>query len=178
MDRSTEIEAILFAHGAPMTRAAILRALDMTDEEFAAAVAALRTRLSGGIRLIEAGDSFQLGTAPELADLVAAVVGADEDGELSRAAAETLALVLYSGPITKQSIDYVRGVNSVYILRNLMIRGLIEKSADTRNKRVAMYEPSFALLSKLGVTNINELPDCESLRTTLYTALNERTDAA
>jgi len=176
MDRSNDIEAILFAHGAPIDGARVKKMLDLSDEEFSLSLETLRTRLVYGIRLIEIGEMLQLGTAPETADAVAACIATDEEGELSKPASETLSLILYSHPITKQAIDYVRGVNSVYIIRNLLVRGLIEKTHDSNNKRATLYQPTFDLLSRLEITHVSELPDYEALHAQFQAALQQPDD--
>jgi segregation and condensation protein B len=84
--------------------------------------------------------------------------------DLGKAGLETLSIVLYKGPISRTDIDYVRGVNSAFILRNLAIRGLIVKE---ENK----YKPTLELISHLGMKNIEELPDKESILAELDKAL-------
>ncbi len=83
--------------------------------------------------------------------------------DLGKATTETLALIIYKGPIKRSEIDNIRGVNSSYILRNLMIRGLIDKEIDPKNSRTNIYKPSFELLSYLGVTDIKNLPNYEEV---------------
>jgi len=58
-------------------------------------------------------------------------------------------------------IDNIRGVNSSYILRNLLIRGLIERDIDTRRANAFIYKISFDFLKKMGLSKIDELPEYE-----------------
>ncbi|MDO8521070.1 MAG: SMC-Scp complex subunit ScpB, partial [bacterium] len=71
------------------------------------------------------------------------------------------------GPITRSEIDYVRGVNSTFILRNLLIRGLIEKIDNPKDQRSFLYQPSFQLLEYMGVSKIEDLPEYDSAMATL-----------
>ena len=71
---------------------------------------------------------------------------------------EVLAIVLYKGPLSKIEIDYVRGVNSVFTLRNLLVRGLVERAA-IKNSGGFIYRPTFQLLQFLGVKSLEELPE-------------------
>ena len=74
---------------------------------------------------------------------------------------ETLSIVLYRGPVRKSEIDYIRGVNSATILRNLLVRGLVERKTDENNQRSFFYLPTFELLSYLGISELKELPEYE-----------------
>src|SRR3989344_340255 len=76
--------------------------------------------------------------------------------ELSRASLETLAIILYKGPISRREIDHIRGVNSGLILRSLMIRGLIERTEGT--ERSYSYKATLKLLEHLGITRREDLP--------------------
>jgi segregation and condensation protein B len=67
--------------------------------------------------------------------------------------------VLYKGPITRAEIDYIRGVNSNFILRNLQVRGLVEKIDNPADQRSYLYKPTFQLLEFMGVTRLEDLPE-------------------
>src|SRR3989344_8813132 len=84
--------------------------------------------------------------------------------ELSKSALETLTLVLYRGPVNKSNIDFIRGVNSQFILRNLLVRGLIERVAHETDKRVLLYRATFELLQHLGISRITELPEYDTVQ--------------
>jgi len=50
-------------------------------------------------------------------------------------------------------------VNSQFILRNLLVRGLVEKITDEKDERRFLYRPTFELLQMLGVSSISDLPE-------------------
>ena len=79
--------------------------------------------------------------------------------DLGKAGLETLSIVLYRGPITRSGIDYIRGVNSTFILRNLLIRGLVEKIPNPNDQRSFLYRATFDLLSHLGIPRVEDLPE-------------------
>lgn len=79
--------------------------------------------------------------------------------DLGKAGLETLSIIIYKGPIARAEIDYIRGVQSTFIIRNLMIRGLIEKIPNPKDQRSFLYRPTFDLLSFLGVKSIEEMPE-------------------
>ncbi len=161
-----KIEAILFLKAEPVSISFLSRTLARTADEIRNALGMLEEHLkTRGIRLIMKDDEALLVTAPELSGVVESVVKSELSLELSRAALETLTLVLYRGPINKSNIDFIRGVNSQFILRNLLVRGLVERVPDSKDKRVLLYRPTFELLQHLGVSKVIELPEYETVRT-------------
>lgn len=152
------IEGLLFYRAAPQKKAAVIKLLGISSEELQAAILTLNTRLaSGAIRLIETETDIQLVTAAELAPFIEALRKNELKSDIGRAGAETLAIILYRGPITRSEIDRVRGVNSSFIIRNLLIRGLIERTTSRQPGQAYQCTPS--LLATLGVTQTHELPN-------------------
>ncbi len=100
-----------------------------------------------------------LGTAPELSELIENLQKEELNKDLSKAALETLSIVLYKNGVSRAEIDYIRGVNSSFTLRALSVRGLIEKASDAKDSRRFLYKPSFDLLSYMGVRSVQELPE-------------------
>ena len=90
--------------------------------------------------------------------------------DLGKAGLETLSIILYKGPVKRSEIDYIRGVNSSFTLRALSVRGLVEKTVDTKDNRRYIYKPSFELLSFMGVKSIEELPDYAEVSSSLNVA--------
>jgi len=113
--------------------------------------------------LIEIGDEVQLGTAAETTAFVEKLVKEEFSDQLSPAVLETLAIVAYRGPVTRSEIEFIRGVNSSYILRTLLIRGLIAREPDPQRQNVWLYKPSFELMRFMGIASAAELPDYETL---------------
>jgi len=83
--------------------------------------------------------------------------------ELSKASLETLSIILYKSGIGRSEIDYIRGVNSSFILRALSVRGLVERNADPKDNRRYIYKPSFELMSYMGIKSLQELPDWQEV---------------
>jgi hypothetical protein len=99
-----------------------------------------------------------LTTVPQVSTLIEKITKEELSKELSKAALETLAIVLYKGPIARSEIDYIRGVNSTFILRNLLIRGLVEKIDNPNDQRSFLYGTTLATLEYLGISSSSELP--------------------
>ena len=150
------IEGVLFYTGAPQKKAKLMAMFDVSEDDFAAAVGQLKNRLqAGGIRLLETDHELQLVTAPELSPVIEELRKGELSQDIGKAGAETLAIILYREPISRGEIDRIRGVNSAFILRNLMTRGLIERTA---YKNSHQFRTTPALLQHLGVTSKQELP--------------------
>ena len=73
-------------------------------------------------------------------------------------------IILYQGPISRAELDYIRGVNSQFILRNLLVRGLIEKIDNPKDQRSFLYKPTLQLLSFIGISKIEDIPDFQSVK--------------
>ena len=156
-----QIESILFYRSTPIRKVSLQKALEANDQDFHEALTALTTRLkSGAIRLLETKDTVALVTAPEVSGLINRFRKAELQKDIGRAGAETLAIVLYRSPITRSEIEAIRGVSSSYIIRSLLIRGLIEKNTD--NKRPT-YQITSNLLMHLGITGKSELPNYDTV---------------
>lgn len=165
MDLAAKIEAILFWKGEPISLKKLAFWLGVEQEEVARALGLLEEKLIGrGVALLRKDDEAALGTAPVLGELMAMLAKEELAGELSKASLETLTIILYRGPVGKQEIDYIRGVNSGYTLRSLLIRGLAERLENPTARRTYLYKPTFELLSYMGIKRLADLPDYEAVR--------------
>lgn len=155
-DISQTIEAILFASAEPYTVAALAKLIAVPSEEIETALTVLDGSLHDrGIMLVRQGDTVTLATRAEHAALLEALRKEELQKELSKASAETLAVVVYHPGASKAEIELIRGVNATYSLRALQMRGLIETK---NNGRAVAYYPTLALLESYGVATVEALP--------------------
>lgn len=161
-----KIEAVLFIYGEPLSVAQLQKILQIKKEEAERGIEDLKNRLvsHSGLTLINVDDKFQLATKPDFADLLQQIVQQETREALTPAALETLSLIAYAGPIARSTIDYIRGVNSSFILRNLLIRGLVTRQTDPNRANVYLYQTSFDLLKHLGLQNIESLPEYQKYK--------------
>lgn len=153
----TLLEGLLFYKATPLKKAVICKLLNITLEELATASVSLDARLqTGAIRLIQTETELQLATAPELAEFIDTLRKTELKSDIGKAGAETLAIILYREPISRAEIDRIRGVNSTFILRNLLMRGLVERATDSGPQHT--YHITTELLGMLGVTKKHDLP--------------------
>ncbi len=160
---NTLIEAYLFWKNEPVSLKKLAEVCSVPLPDVKTEIEALKKRLTGGIVLIEKDNEVMFGVSGEASSLIEKLTKEELSKELSKAALETLSIILYKSPVKRSEIDYIRGVNSQYILRNLEIRGLVEKK-QSEDGRSNTYLPTFDLISHLGLKNPNELPEYEILR--------------
>jgi len=153
------IEAILFHKAESVKITEFAKILDVSEEDIKKALDNLEENLKGrGVTLIKNTDAVMLGTTPETAIIIEKLIKEELDKDLGKAGLEILSIVLYHGPIKRSEIDYIRGVNSSYVLRNMVMRGLIERINVSESRSFA-YKPTFELLAYLGVSCVEELPE-------------------
>ncbi len=154
--------ALLFTYGEPLEIKKIAQILEITEEE----ILSLRENVKntyekkdGGLSIIKHDNKLQLVSDPKLTSIVESLIKKEFHEELTPSAEETLAIIAYAGPITRIDIDNIRGVNSSFMLRNLLIRGLIERSYDPSRPNAYIYSVSFDFLKHLGLSKIEDLPE-------------------
>lgn len=166
---SAHIEALLFASGKALSLSRLETETDASAEEVKTALDAIAEHLNrdtSGIRLFVTEEDAALMTAPEVAEAVRAYLKRDITGELTRPSVETLAIIAYRGPITKADMEQIRGVNCSLILRNLMMRGLVDEASSQSGNT---YSISMECLRHLGISSAGVLPDFEALHDTPLT---------
>ncbi len=172
MDLVQKIEAVLFLAGEPVRAEKLARVLKVEKGKVEGALEKLENGLENrGIRLAAKDGQYALVTAPELGKLVDGYIKEEIGEDLSRAMLETLAVIVYKGPLSRSEIDYVRGVNSSFTVRNLMIRGLVERVPHPTDSRVWLYRPSFEFLKFMGIEKLEKLPGWGDFRKEIETLL-------
>ena len=177
MTLKSVLETILFVHGEAMT---IKKLAVISGSPSGAVTSALEELMrecqERGITVVQKDDAYQLGSHPDNIAYARALMKNEFTEALSRSALETIAIIAYKGPLTRAEIEYIRGVNSSFTLRNLMVRGLIElatqetaspnaveREENTSDSRAYRYRVSIDFLKYLGLTKIDNLPQYEQL---------------
>jgi segregation and condensation protein B len=119
---------------------------------------------SRGLQIIKNSQRFQMVSSPDNAEVVREFVKDETTGELTRPSLETLTVIAYRGPISKIDLERIRGVNCSIIIRNLLLRGLIEQRF-SKTKNENYFTVTFDFLRFLGVNDVKELPDYVKLNT-------------
>ncbi len=157
MELSQNIQGLLFYKALPVRKSTLCKQFDVDPATLQSAIEILTKQLQGSaLMLIQTDTEIHLATIPELDALIESVRKDEMKRDIGKAGAETLAIVLYKGPISRAEIDRIRGVNSSFILRNLLVRGLVEREVEKNN---ALFSITPSLLAHLGISSKTELPD-------------------
>jgi len=165
MPIKSQLESLLFIAAKPLTVRQLAKLINQDPANVKTALDELvddYREKKGGVILAKSGDQYQLTTTGDNSDLVQAFIKSEMTGELTKPSLETLTIIAYRGPIAKPDLEQIRGVNCSLILRNLMIRGLVETITDKLTKQIK-YQVSLDFLRFLGVATVQELPDYEKL---------------
>jgi segregation and condensation protein B len=174
MTLDAKIEAMLFFKAEPVKISWLAEIFGVSPDDVHEALSLLQINLSErGIVPVFKDDEVTLGTAPEMSEIIEKISKEDLSRDLGKAALETLTIVLYKGPIARSEIDYIRGVNSNFILRSLLSRGLVERIQNENGSAGFLYRPTFDLLSHLGITRIEDLPEYGEFRTRVEESIEE-----
>jgi len=161
----SQLESLLFVANKPLTVKELADLLKTKNNEIEAAMDELSsdyTSTGSGLQIIKNNGKYQMVSSAESAAIVQEFIKDETSGELSRPSLEALTVIAYRGPITKIDLDRIRGVNCSLILRNLLIRGLIEERAD-KEKAASFYNVSIDFIRYLGINKLEDLPDYERL---------------
>lgn len=122
------IESILLVAEKPVSMKELAQIAGAMISQVQKEVLALQKEFQNrGMRIIRKGEFVHLVSDPENAEYVAKYLHEELRSDLTQPALETLAIIAHKEPLTRIEIEEIRGVNSEQILRNLMIRGLINE---------------------------------------------------
>jgi segregation and condensation protein B len=158
------LEALLFVAPGSVTPGQLASALDLSVAEIETGLGDLEALYSRegkthGLRLQRHKDRYQLTTAPQAALPIERFLGLETSSHLSRAALETLAIIVYRQPITRPQIDSIRGVNSEGVLKNLLHKGLVQEVGRAEAPgRPILFCTTSEFLQHFGLNSLEELP--------------------
>lgn len=162
-DQETELaallEALLLVAAGPVAVTDLAEASGVTVEEIERAVDAMVDQQDRGWVVQRHRTMVQLATAPRFASHIRRFLGLEREARLSAAALETVAIVAYRQPVTRATIEAIRGVDSTGVIATLISRGLIETAgrADTPGQPYH-YVTTPAFLQHFGLTSLDDLP--------------------
>ena len=159
-DMAAQAQAFLFSEGGSLTTKKLCALLQTKEPQLREALTTLTSRLEGsGLALIQTETEVSLAVSSDSSEAVRAAFERELGREIGDAGLEVLAVILYRGPSTRAQIDYIRGVNTSSTIRNLLGRGLLERTGNPDDGREYLYRPTVELLAHLGVRELSELPN-------------------
>lgn len=159
------LEALLLVSSDPVSASQLASVLDATPGEVASLLAELKVEYeeaNRGFQLREVAGGWRLFTHPAYHEQVEAFVLSWDTQRLSQAALETLAVIAYHQPVTREMVKGIRGVNSDGVISSLADKGLIrEMGRDPERGQAIIYGTTNAFLEKFGLRSTRDLPDLE-----------------
>lgn len=159
------LEAMLLVSSDPVSAPALASILSITPGECALLLAELQVEYqekNRGIQLREVAGGWRLFTHPAFHEQVEALVLSWDTQRLSQAALETLAVIAYHQPVTREMVKGIRGVNSDGVISSLVDKGLVrELGRDPQHGQAIIYGTTSAFLEKFGLRSTKDLPDLE-----------------
>lgn len=157
------IEGLLYVQGdLGLTIEQVSEVLEITEEEAKQLILSLKQDYINedrGLRINYLGNCFKLTTKVEHKEYYQKLLDNPKNNTLSNQALETLAIIAYNEPITRIEIDEMRGIDSVYVIRRLLAKGLIKESGRSEKPgHPILYKTTDEFLDYFGLSSKEELP--------------------
>ncbi|MBE6152114.1 MAG: SMC-Scp complex subunit ScpB [Firmicutes bacterium] len=163
MNLVSVVESLIFVSGDEgMNLKQLSEILDVEEEIVLNLINVLKNEYNNekhGLSLELFGGSYKFVTKRECKEYLERLVENEESAVLSQSALETLAIIAYNEPITRTQIDEIRGVNSSYVVRRLLLKELIKESGKSELPgRPILYSTTSKFLDYFGLNSLEELP--------------------
>ena len=159
------LEAMLLVSDDSVPATDFAKVLGVAPGEVASALAELSAEYAyanRGFQLREVAGGWRLFTHPAYHDQVASYVVSWDTRKLSQAALETLAVVAYHQPVTREGVRAIRGVNSEGVINSLMEKGLVREMGHEADRGQAiLYGTTRRFLERFGLRSLRDLPPLE-----------------
>lgn len=165
------IEAILFVSGESVEIKRFAEVFELPENKMEKILMSYADRYnyeSKGLKIIRFGDDFQLSTRPEYKEYLEVFAGSKKPNNLSNAALEVLSIIAYNQPVTRSTIDKIRGVDSFGPLEKLVAREIVEEVGrlDAPGRPI-LYGTTKEFLKIFGLKNLEDIPDMEAIQLTI-----------
>ncbi|MBT4849919.1 SMC-Scp complex subunit ScpB [Candidatus Parcubacteria bacterium] len=164
-NKSSALESLLLVAGKPLTTKELASFLSVDEDKIKSLVAELQEKLNtleSGVHIAINNNKIRLISNPDNAKILQEYYKEELTSELTKPSLETLTIIAYRQPISKEELEQIRGVNCSLILRNLLIRGFVE-TRDDKDSLATTYSITMDFLRHLGIDSVTELPDFEKL---------------
>lgn len=165
-DLHSALEAMLFVTNDPIDAKTLADFLEVDLDRVEVALGELReiyNQQDRGIQLNERAGGWRLVTHPRYHELLEHYVVSWDRRKLSQAALETLAIVAYCQPVTRNDVSAIRGVSSDSSLSSLLEKGYVREAGVTEGpSNATLYATTKMFLERFGLKSVEELPDLES----------------
>jgi segregation and condensation protein B len=163
---SAALEAVLLVTDEPVPAVTLAQVVERPTgevEEVLHALAREYTQAGRGFELRQVAGGWRLYTRADCAPYVERFVLDGQQARLTQAALETLSVIAYRQPVTRQRVSAVRGVNVDGVVRTLVARGLVVEAGPDEETGATRYRTTNYLLERLGLQTLDELPSLAPL---------------
>jgi segregation and condensation protein B len=162
-----QLEAILFVADEPVPLTQLAQVTETARDVVLDALRAMQAEHEAGERgvmLREVGGGWRMYTHPNVAPYVERFVLAVQQPRLTQAALETLSIIAYKQPVSRQQVAQIRGVDSDGVISTLESRGLVlEVGRDPGPGQALLYGTSPLFLERMGLRGLEDLPPIASM---------------
>lgn len=156
------IEAILFSVGEAIDIKELAKVLELEASDLSKIIDDMAEKYKDdnrGIHIVRLENAVQLCTKNEYFDILTKVVNMPQKHSLTDSLMETLSIVAYKQPVTRQEIEAIRGVSCVHAINKLVEYKLIaEVGRLDAVGRPILFGTTEDFLRSFGVTSMDELP--------------------
>lgn len=159
------LESLLFAVAKSLSYKELVEYFEAEDGEVKELVEALKEKYNtdeSGIHVMVNNGRVQFMTNPKNGEKLHEYFEDELSKDLSKPSLETLTIIAYRQPISKEELEQIRGVNCSLILRNLLIRGFVD-AKDDQGGLTTTYSVTMDFLRYLGISEVSELPKYDEL---------------
>ena len=165
------VENVLLAADQPINANELCKIfLDGTDkDQLQSILDELKEEYSSrNLQVTEVADGYQLCTRHEYNDYIRKFLNLDRSTRLSQPSLDTLSIIAYKQPLTRQEVDEIRGVDSSGVIKTLLEKKVIGPAGRKKVPgRPIMYRTTQKFLEYFGLKDLSDLPTLEDLREVL-----------
>jgi len=160
------VEGLLFASGESVSVKRLCEVTDTDEKTMTSLLNMMSDKYdndeSRGIHLIKLEDCYQLCTKREYYEYIKSLTDKKRRASLTNAGLEVLSVIAYNQPVTRSTLEFIRGVNSDGALNNLIALGLVEEVGrlDAPGKPM-LFGTSEEFLRVFNLSSLSELPDVD-----------------
>ncbi len=161
------VESILFVNGKAVQTEELMKILDFSKKDVTDLVEEMNqdyTARNAGFAVVPVAGGFQMFTHPRYKDELTELFGKRNENKIPKSCLETLAIVAYKQPVTKEDIDKIRGVSSTRSLNSLIALKLVTISGTAEDlDKSPQYVTTGRFLEFFRIKSLEDLPALNSL---------------
>ena len=162
------VEGLLYVQGdIGLTLKDIERILEIDEDEAKSVVLKLKNYYDDnkrGFRINFLGNTIKLTTREEHKEYYQRLLEEPTSNNLSQSALEVLAIIAYNEPITRGQVDEMRGVDSTFMIRKLLAKGLLKEAGKSDMPgHPTLYKTTDDFLDYFGLSTKDDLPDISQI---------------